>query len=68
MDSATKEKLIFQQIYQNLIYVSSIQYNVQYNYQQRWSQCYQKGRRANVPLFETIKTNAGTHPKNELQQ
>ena len=23
---------------------------------------------ADVPLFETIKTNAGTQPKNELQQ
>ena len=26
------------------------------------------GRGANVPLFETIKTNVGTQPKNELQQ
>ncbi len=26
-----------------------------------------KGRGADVPLFETIKTNAGTQPKNELQ-
>ncbi len=25
-------------------------------------------KRADVPLFETIKTNAGTQPKNELQQ
>ena len=27
-----------------------------------------KGGGADVPLFETIKTNAGTQPKNELQQ
>ena len=27
-----------------------------------------KGGVADVPLFETIKTNAGTQPKNELQQ
>ena len=27
-----------------------------------------KGGGANVPLFETIKTNAETQPKNELQQ
>ncbi len=27
-----------------------------------------KGGRADVPLFETIKTNAGTQPKNEFQQ
>ena len=26
-----------------------------------------KGGGADVPLFETIKTNAGTQPKNELQ-
>ncbi len=28
---------------------------------------YFKGGGADVPLFETIKTNAGTQPKNELQ-
>ena len=27
-----------------------------------------KGGRADVLLFETIKTNAGTQPKKELQQ
>ena len=27
-----------------------------------------KGGGADVPLFETIKTNAGTQPKNELQK
>ena len=27
-----------------------------------------KGGGGDVPLFETIKTNAGTQPKNELQQ
>ena len=27
-----------------------------------------KGGGADVPLFETIKTNAGTQPKNESQQ
>ena len=27
-----------------------------------------KGGEADVPLFKTIKTNAGTQPKNELQQ
>ena len=26
-----------------------------------------KGGGADVPLFETIKTNAGTQPKNELK-
>ena len=30
--------------------------------------CNLKGGGADVPLFETIKTNAGTQPKNELQQ
>ena len=29
---------------------------------------YLKGGRADLPPFETIKTNAGTQPKNELQQ
>ncbi len=29
---------------------------------------YNKGGGADVPLFETTKTNAGTQPKNELQQ
>ncbi len=29
---------------------------------------YKGGGGADVPLFETIKTNAGTQPKNELQQ
>ena len=29
---------------------------------------YIKGGGADVPLFETIKTNAGNQPKNELQQ
>ena len=28
----------------------------------------QRGWGADVPLFETIKTKAGTQPKNELQQ
>ena len=27
-----------------------------------------RGGGADVPLFETMKTNAGTQPKNELQQ
>ncbi len=27
-----------------------------------------KGEGADMPLFETIKTNAGTQPKSELQQ
>ena len=34
--------------------------------------CYKKaklkGGRVDVPLFETMKINAGTQPKNELQQ
>ena len=33
-------------------------------------QCFIGSKRggADVPLFETIETNAGTQPKNELQQ
>ncbi len=31
------------------------------------SKYWEKRGGADVPLFETIKTNAGTQPKNELQ-
>ena len=30
--------------------------------------CVERGGGVDVPLFETIKTNAETQPKNELQQ
>ena len=41
---------------------------IKYVYFQNGRYCIQQRGEADVPLYETIKTNAGTQPKNELQQ
>ncbi len=50
------------------MYVTFTQPNLKIGYYKRNCLWAKGGEGADVPLFETIKSNAGTQPKNELQQ